>query len=58
MLGLISFKKNGERLGNAREVPAFYALTYNGHIIGYYTTLEALRAACDDVSAVIREEAI
>lgn len=50
MFSLLSFKENGDKLEHAGQTPAFYALTFNGEIVEYYGTIEALRCAHEALS--------
>ena len=43
MYKLISFDRTGEVLEHAGQVASFYALIYNGHILEYFTSIQALK---------------
>lgn len=53
MFHMISFQANGERIEHAGQKPAFFALTCNGIIIEYYTTLEAFHLGLDSCKRAV-----
>lgn len=56
MFSLISFKANGERIEVANDKAEFYALVYNGVIVEYYTSIEALRLGAYSIQSAIKAQ--
>lgn len=51
MFHIKGYREDGSRIEVVNEVPAFYALFYNKHCMGYFTTIEACKAASEDYMA-------
>jgi hypothetical protein len=52
---LVSFKEDGLPLQSVNEVPAFYSLTYNGHLVDYFTSIEAAKIAMEECIVCMQE---
>ena len=55
-IGIISFQGNGDRLEHAGQTPEFYALTIDGVIVEYYTTLAALGHGIESIQDAVKAD--
>jgi hypothetical protein len=55
MFGMISLQASGERIEHVGQKPAFFALTYNGIVVEYFTSVEALKFAVASLEVRINE---